>query len=224
MIPTYKPVDTTNVGIAYIDEPFVDIAAYSNGLIIVDMQYSKRKYKGAINVAYVRKRVADMLIKAAHILPDGMHIKVWDAWRSIETQTYLYNKYYNRIKQEYPYLKDPELTERVEQFISKPGHNYLHGTGGAIDVTLVDDNGNDLNMGTQFDEFNNKTRTDYFEHRYNLRILFNRRILYDAMINAGFVNNPEEWWHFDYGDAIWAELTKNNIKYKSVSNLGGINV
>lgn len=224
MIPTYRSLKTTKLTEAFVDEAFVDIASYSNGLILVDMQYFKHKCKGAINVAYVRKSVADMLIKAAHTLPDGMHIKVWDAWRSIETQTYLYNKYYNRIKQEYPYLKDPELTERVEQFISKPGHNYLHGTGGAIDVTLVDDNGNDLNMGTQFDEFNNKTRTDYFEHRYNLRILFNRRILYDAMINAGFVNNPEEWWHFDYGDAIWAELTNNNIKYKSVSNLGEINV
>jgi D-alanyl-D-alanine dipeptidase len=134
----------------------------------------------------------------------------------------IYNKYYNQIKQEYPYLKDPELIERVEQFISKPGPNYLHGTGGAIDVTLVDDNGNDLDMGTQFDEFNNKTRTDYFEHRYNLRILFNRRILYDAMINAGFVNNPEEWWHFDYGDAIWAVLTNNKIKYKSVFDIGEI--
>lgn len=224
MIPTYRSLKTTELTESFVDEPFVDVASYSNGLILIDMQYFKHKCKGAINVAYVRKSVADMLIKAAHSLPDGMHIKVWDAWRSIETQTYLYNKYYNQIKQEYPYLKDTELTERVEQFISKPEHNYLHGTGGAIDVTLVDDNGNDVNMGTQFDEFNNKTRTDYFEHRYNLRILFNRRILYDAMINAGFVNNPEEWWHFDYGDAIWAELTNNNIKYKSVSNLGGINV
>ena len=224
MIPTYKPVNINNVTESFVDEVFVDIASYSNGLILVDMQYFKHKCKGAINVAYVRKSVADMLIKAAHTLPDGMYIKVWDAWRSMETQAYLYNTYYNKIKQEYPYLNDTELTERVEQFISKPGHNYLHGTGGAIDVTLVDDNGNDVNMGTQFDEFNNKTRTDYFEHRFNMRILFNRRILYKAMINAGFVNNPEEWWHFDYGDAIWAELTNNNIKYKSVSNLGGINV
>ena len=42
------------------------------------------------------------------------------------------------------------------------------------------------------------------------------------MINAGFVNNPEEWWHFDYGDAIWAVLTNNKIKYKSVFDIGGI--
>ena len=222
MIPTYKPVDTTELSEAFVDEPFVDIASYSNGLILVDMQYFKHKCKGAINVAYVRKSVADMLIKAAHTLPDGIHIKVWDAWRSIETQTHLYNKYYNQIKQEYPYLKDTELTERVEQFISKPGQNYLHGTGGAIDVTLVDDNGNDLNMGTKFDEFNNKTRTDYFEHRFNMRILFNRRILYNVMCEAGFVNNPEEWWHFDYGDALWAAITNNNVKYKSVFDIGGI--
>ena len=222
MIPTYKPVDTTELPEAFVDEPFVDIASYSNGLILVDMQYFKHKCKGSINVAYVRKSVADMLIKVAHTLPDGIHIKVLDAWRSIETQTYLYNKYYNQIKQEYPYLKDPELIERVGQFISKPGPNYLHGTGGAIDVTLVDDNGNDLDMGTQFDEFNNKTRTDYFEHRFNMRILFNRRILYNVMCEAGFVNNPEEWWHFDYGDAIWAVLTNNKIKYKSVFDIGGI--
>lgn len=222
MIPTYKQIKTDNLVTSYIDEQFVDIAAYSNGLIVVDMQYVKMKYPGACKVAYVRKRVADMLINAAHRLPDGIHMKVWDAWRSIETQKHIYNQYRNKFKQEYPHLQESELQNKVKQFVSEPGNEYLHGTGGAVDITLIDDYGNELSMGTKFDEFNDRTRTDYFEKRYNVRILFNRRILYNAMTEAGFVNNPEEWWHYDYGDAIWAAITNNNIKYKSVFYQGEI--
>ncbi len=224
MIPNYKPINTQNIEESFVEDSFVDIAAYSNGLILVDMQYYKMKYKDSINVAYVRKQVADMLIKAAHNLPDGFYLKILDAWRPAKIQQYIYDKFYDQLKNDDAHLNEIELNKMVQQFVSKPGNNNLHSTGGAIDVILVKEDGTELNMGTNFYEFDHRTRTDYFEHRFNMRIMFNRRMLYKVMTDVGFVNNPDKWWHFDYGDALWAAVTNNCIKYQSIFELGGLNV
>lgn len=224
MIPKYKTIKIEHCKSSFIDEPFVDIAEYSNGLILVDMQYYKQNIEGAIATAYVRKTIADMLIKAAHSLPDGLHLKVWDAWRPFKVQEYLFNLFYKRLKEEFTTFTDNELIQKTQEYVSLPNNTYLHGSGGAIDVTMTDDYGNEVNMGTLFDDFSNKSHTDYFESRYNVKIIFNRRILYKAMTSAGFVNNPNEWWHYDYGDALWATITNNNIKYQSIQRKDELNV
>ena len=59
-------------------------------------------------------------------------------------------------------------------------------------------------MGTSFDEFNEKAFTMHFENK-NKAFHNNRMILKKSLENAGFVNYPEEWWHFSYGDQHWAE-------------------
>ena len=93
----------------------------------------------------------------------------------------------------------------------------LHTTGGAIDVTLVDENGNELNMGTEFDSFAEESATNYFElNNINREVRNNRRILYNCMIDAGFVNLASEWWHYDFGDRHWANQTNNSIIYDGV--------
>jgi len=40
--------------------------------------------------------------------------------------------------------------------------------------------------------------------------LLNRRLLCHAMTEEGFAPNPTEWWHYSYGDQMWAALTKNS--------------
>lgn len=224
MIPKYKSVVINKCESKFIDEPFVNIAEYSNGLILVDMQYYKQGISGAIATAYARKTIADMLIKAAHNLPEGLHLKILDAWRPINVQEHLFNIFYKKLKKEFAHLTDTELLEKTKQYVSVPNDIYLHGSGGAVDVTMTDDHGNDVNMGTLFDDISDKTHTDYFENRYNIKIIFNRRILYKAMTDAGFVNNPNEWWHYDYGDALWATITNNHIKYRSIKRKDDLNV
>ena len=92
-----------------------------------------------------------------------------------------------------------------------------HTTGGAIDVTLVDANGHALDMGCEFDAFNEKTKTDYFEDtEENVKIRDNRRLLYSCMISAGFTNLPSEWWHYDFGNKIWAYYKNEPAIYEGV--------
>jgi D-alanyl-D-alanine dipeptidase len=70
-------------------------------------------------------------------------------------------------------------------------------------------------MGSSFDEVSQISFTDHFEGEGERRILtmseelalMNRRILYSAMTEAGFSVNPNEWWHFGYGDKLSASLT-----------------
>lgn len=225
MIPKYQRIETVGCKTNYIEEPFVNLEEYSGGKIIVDMHYFFNDYPGATHIAYVRKTVADMLMKVADSLPNGMKLKVWDAWRSLSTQKAIYDKLFEDIKMAERYLTEVEAHVLTQKYVSYPSaHGFLHGTGGAIDVTLVDKNGNDVNMGTKFDEFTNRAQTDYYEDRYNVRIFFNRRMLYSAMISAGFVNNPEEWWHYDYGDAIWSAITGEPIKYRSIPNIQTLNI
>lgn len=64
-------------------------------------------------------------------------------------------------------------------------------------------------MGTLFDEALPASHSDYFEHLETLtpkqhEARDHRRLLYHIMSEQGFTNLPSEWWHFDYGDQLWA--------------------
>ena len=70
--------------------------------------------------------------------------------------------------------------------------------------------GKTLPMGTAFDEANILSRTDSLESLADAdpEAIANRRILYWAIVEAGFASNPGEWWHFSFGDQLWAQLTQ----------------
>ena len=91
----------------------------------------------------------------------------------------------------------------------------LHATGGAIDVTLTDEFGNNLDLGVEFDEFTDRTNTIYYENdsEKNKEIVKNRRILYHIMTSVGFTNLPSEYWHYDYGNKAWSFFTGRPILY-----------
>lgn len=93
----------------------------------------------------------------------------------------------------------------------------LHNTGGAVDLSLVSEYGDSLDMGTDFDTFEETSWTDYFENKNsNLIARENRRILYYAMLKAGFTNLTSEWWHYDYGTKFWAYFKKTGALYKGI--------
>jgi D-alanyl-D-alanine dipeptidase len=81
-------------------------------------------------------------------------------------------------------------------------------------------------MGTSFDAFSDATWTDYFEpgrghdtatgDTANITARKNRRMLYNVMTAAGFTNLPSEWWHYDYGDNMWAQLTGGKPFYAGI--------
>lgn len=196
------------------------IIVNDNDYIVVDMQYFKNKIPEATPICYLREEVYNMLLTAAKKLPKGYKLKVYDAWRPLNVQKYLYNFYRDNIIKSFSHLPPSEIEKIVSGFVSVPSENKLtppvHTTGGAVDVTIVDKNGDELDMGTVFDAFEESANTYFFEESKYEQIKTNRRLLYNTMISVGFTNLPSEWWHYDYGDAFWALLTTDIPKYPGI--------
>jgi D-alanyl-D-alanine dipeptidase len=186
--------------------------------IQVDSQYYQQGIEGSYKECYARETVINMLLKAQSLLPRGLKLKVYDAYRPIVVQTNLWNMYRQKVQDDNPNLNDEELDFKTSFFVSKPSVDIykpsLHNTGGAVDVTICTFDGYALNMGTLFDDFTNRAWTNHFEsYESNIEVRNNRRLLYNVMIEAGFTNLPSEWWHYDYGDKFWAYFTGNKAKY-----------
>ena len=220
-IPKGARLKTGNTTLDLRDEPFVDISEYSKGAILTDMKYLEAKRPGAISVAYARISVAKRLLKASSLLPKGYRLKIYDAWRPYSVQKSIYDEYFYDLakKEENADLSDDELHALTRKFVSFPSTektvSFVHSSGGAVDLTLCYDNGEEIDMGCGFDEFTVRAATDAYED-LDGAVRDNRRLLYTVMTEAGFTNYPEEWWHFDYGDAFWASQTGNKVIYRSV--------
>lgn len=202
------------------NSPFVEIK--NNAFFEVCMQYPILGMQNAEEHCYVRNEVYDRLLCAAKHLPEGMKIKILDAWRPFALQKELYEVYARNIIEEF-HLEDCTESERHEficRFVSAPVENKdvppVHTTGGAVDVTLVNADGEELEMGTGFDSFTDKAYTACFETKGSSLVRENRRLLYTAMINAGFTNLPSEWWHFDYGNRFWGFYNRQPAIYRGV--------
>jgi len=155
-----------------------------------------------------RTGVIERLREAKSKLPKGYNFKIWDGYRTLKIQKILYDDYYKRLKAENPDFDHEKLCQMVEIFVSPPSHDPLfpapHNTGGAVDLTIVDENGKELPMGTPFDEFTEQSFTNHFKEG---EFYENRMMFKDIMESVGFANYFEEWWHYSYGDQEWAKTT-----------------
>lgn len=215
-----------------IEEPkFYDEKAYIDSKLVllndgeffdVKMQYPLLKMENAVSSCYVRYEVFEKLKTAQNNLPDGYSLRIWDGWRPFALQQELYEKYSQKIIEQFN-LTDASFEEKqevIKKFVSIPKKDenspIVHATGGAVDVTLLKD-GKEVFMGTAFDAFTDKTKTSYFEgNDENFEVRENRRILYNAMVSAGFTNLPSEWWHYDFGNKFWAYYNKKPAIYAGI--------
>lgn len=209
----------------FIEEELVEIP--DNCGIIIEMKYPLLNMDNAINKCLVRKKVLNKLLEAKKYLPKNVTFKIWDAYRPLSLQKELYYKYKEKIIKEFNLenLNKEEQDKIISNYVSLPSDDEeippLHSTGGSIDLTLVyTDTKKELDMGVEFDEFSLLTNTNYFEqHNINKKIRNNRRILYNAMIKAGFTNLPSEVWHYDYGNRAWAFYKNTKAIYKGILNI-----
>ena len=93
----------------------------------------------------------------------------------------------------------------LQMYLANPARGSIHSYGMALDVTILDRQGVELDMGTGFDDMtalSHPALEDGFLATGELleAQLANRRLLRDAMLGAGFVGINTEWWHFDCGD------------------------
>jgi len=185
---------------------------------------------------YLRQGVVDKLRESAKkldMLKSGYKLKIFDAFRPIEVQKFMIDYDKERIALErydtsFDTLQVDEQNEVlafVQTFWSPISEELElnpppHSTGAALDVTIVDENGIELDMGTKIDELSELSYSDYFENSDTL-YQENRDLLYKVMSYAGFVQLPTEWWHFSYGDQIWA-IYENTVSKKSISAKYGL--
>lgn len=194
------------------------------------LQYPLMPLENSVSECYVRLEVADMLNTAYSCLPSGLHFVIYDAWRPLALQKELYLYYSEKIIRDFGLsdLSEADRVRVISRYVLPPDENPLlppvHTTGGAIDLTLADSEGNLLPMGTGFDDFSEKVHTAYFENGENDSVRDNRRILYHAMTTAGFTNLPSEWWHYDYGDKFWGYYNNRPAIYKGIFTKGEINI
>lgn len=175
--------------------------------------YHRLGVPDALSDCFIRSGVYERLLKAAASLPSGMHLTVLDGWRPLSVQIQLYQSLSQAIAAANPGCSGYELAELTRQFVSVPSLTKEapspHFTGGAVDVTLTDSDGQWLDMGSEFDAAGEASFTRHFEtfelpSERQVVVRTRRRILFNAMQGAGFSNLPSEWWHYDFGNQLWA--------------------
>ncbi|MCB1537935.1 MAG: hypothetical protein H6865_04045 [Rhodospirillales bacterium] len=196
--------DYSSIPIQECDEPMVDLAQYP--IALEPMAF--RKGYTANPQLWARVSVAAKLEQIQHDVLDaqGLRLKVFDAWRPRAVQDRLYAACWKTLAEQ-----DPERTKEENEALadlrvvqgSDEGLIPPHTTGGALDVTLIDTHENaELGMGSPYLGWDPGQGMDY-DHRNQPHL----RTLTIAMTQAGFVQDPYQWWHFDYGNQKWARVT-----------------
>lgn len=127
---------------------------------------------------YARHVVANALATAQeYARAHNLQLKIFDAYRPLSIQRLMWS-----------IVPD-------ERFVADPAKGSRHNRGCAVDLTLCDMQGNDLNMGTGYDEFTEKAAATYTE--LSVDVINNRKLLDSIMSQAGFTVLPSEWWHYD---------------------------
>ena len=128
---------------------------------------------------YLRKSTAEALVKANKaFIQLGYRIKLFDCYRPLSVQ-----------KKMWKILPGTD-------YVANPAKGSKHNRGAAVDLTLVDAQGKELNMGTPFDFFGKEAHHTYTEH--SKEVLENRKLLKETLNKYNFKSIYSEWWHYEY--------------------------
>jgi D-alanyl-D-alanine dipeptidase len=183
-----------------IDQGLVNIQTI-NPAILVELKYAttdnfmKKNVYGDLTHAYLQPEMANKLSQASMLLQrvkPGFKLLVYDAARPNTVQYKLWDALDD--------LKIP--ANQKTQYVADPKIGSNHNFGCAIDLTVVDEKGQPLDMGTPYDFFGplaypRSEQEMLKQGKLTPKQIANRKILRNVMIQAGFTVNTTEWWHFD---------------------------
>ena len=155
--------------------------------VIIDMAYATANNFTGTSVypsqdCYLHPAAAKQLQQAVQLLaPLKIKLKIWDAYRSKAAQAELF-----RMMPDPDYISDPETGI------------CSHCRGVAVDVTIVDQHGHELDMGTGFDDF--RPLAHHGNNQVSVEAQINRLMLAGVMSLAGFDSLNTEWWHYQLRD------------------------
>ena len=155
--------------------------------------------------ALVRSGVAERLLRASALLPSGVELRVVEGHRPVAAQRGIVERYSAELRGRHPLIGDDELRTLTSRFVS-PVEVAPHVAGAAVDLTLVDADGRELDLGTPIDATPEQSDgACYFDAPgLGAEAAANRALLARALGDAGLVNYPTEWWHWSFGDRYWA--------------------
>lgn len=161
----------------------------------------------------IRRDIRHRLEKAALSLPEGTCFMVYEAYRSRARQQALWTPVYEATKTKHPHWSDAALYQETARWVSPPdGFGSGHQAGAALDITLCNLERTPFDMGTKMQEMCTLTPTDA---PVPADIRARRALLTTTLGRHGLINYPDEWWHFSYGDRLWAEVTGQTAAFFS---------
>ena len=179
---SFAHAQKTTQNSAIDDTTFVKVSDYSKALVF-DLKYAttdnflgEQVYQ--CGECYLRyKTLKALLVAQAKLKSKDYQFKLFDCYRPLSVQ-----------KKMWALVSDPA-------YVADPAKGSMHNRGGALDLTLVDKNGNELDFGTPFDFFGEKASHSYME--LPKQVLKNRAYLKKVMTESGFTIFPSEWWHYN---------------------------
>ncbi|HWZ55719.1 MAG TPA: M15 family metallopeptidase [Verrucomicrobiae bacterium] len=188
------------------NKDYIDISTIPN--VHVSLRYASennflgKNIYGDFHQCLLHEIAAGKFRQAARALEQerpGWKFLIFDCLRPRSLQEMLYAAVKGTARQ--PYVADPRT-------------GSLHNFGFAIDLSLEDETGRELDMGTPFDDFTALSRPDQErenkeEGKLSTEQLEHRSILRNVMLKAGFIQLPIEWWHYD---ALPKEQVKAHYK------------
>jgi D-alanyl-D-alanine dipeptidase len=177
--------------------------------LAVDLRYAStnnfvgRNLYGALDCAWLHHLAAEGLEHAAQLLAreaPGHRLLVLDAVRPHRVQIQLWD-----------HLEGTDL----RQYVADPALGSIHSFGMALDATVIDASGQELDMGTGYDEMTELSHPqlearNLAEGTLTPQQLRNRELLRGVLGRAGFWGISNEWWHFELADRkkVRAEFTR----------------
>lgn len=131
----------------------------------------------------------------ADLQAEGLGLKLFDGYRPLSVQQKMWD-----LIQDSRYVSNPAVNKG------------RHTRGTAIDLTLVDSEGNALDMGTDYDDFTEKAHQD--AKGLTMIQAANRRKLREVMEANGFEAYPYEWWHFDLEG--WKDYAPMDVSFEEL--------
>ena len=169
------------------DSTFVNLKQYSQDFEY-DMKYAtednflKAKVYDCAE-CFLRLKTVNALIDAnKKFLEKGYKIKIFDCYRPLDIQ-----------KKMWKIVSNPK-------YVADPAKGSIHNRGGAVDITLIDSLGKELDMGTPFDFFGIEASHNYPNVSDNVKQ--NRILLKTIMTSSGFNSFDSEWWHYNLKTAL----------------------
>lgn len=155
----------------------------------------------------LRAGVRARLIAAQAHLPTGFRICWVEGHRDSRLQERYFTNYRQHLRRLDPTLDGEASYLLASRYVSPPAI-APHVSGAAIDLTLCDDDGNELDMGTRVNASPEESNgACYFDAPVSAEARAHRNLLGWALGQFGLVNYPTEWWHWSYGDRYWAMKT-----------------